>query len=149
MPIRGITLPVVYHENILRLMVQEPDTVFAYWDLSPGHIQAISGHEELFLCLYKESQLDQKVGLPPFTNNWYFRQVEPGRAYYCELGFQNPEGTFIFLLRSNQVNTPRLVPVEEEGWETGLVTVDVATLPPRERKIQKGDTPSSTVFYEV
>lgn len=120
MPIGEVDLPSVYHENVLCLMVQEPDAVFAYWDLSFGHIQAIGDEKELVLCLYKDSQLYHKVTLPPFTNNWYFRKVEPGFRYYCELGFQGAGGTFYPLLRSNRVDTPGSGPaVEEEAEEAG------------------------------
>lgn len=129
MPIGEAELPAVYHENVLCLMVQAPDVVFAYWDLSWGHIQSIGSEKELVLCLYKESLLSHKVTLPPFTNNWYFRNVEPGFLYYCELGFQGAGGTFFPLLRSNRVNTPGPGPAAEaEAKEGAAAGPDFAAL---------------------
>ena len=117
MPVGETELPAVYHENVLCLMVQAPDVVFAYWDLSLGHIRSIGGEKELVLCLYKDNLLNHKVTLPPLTNNWYFRNVEPGFLYYCELGFSGAGGTFFPLLRSNRVNTPGSGPAAEEAAE--------------------------------
>jgi hypothetical protein len=122
-------LPVVYHENVLCLLVQKPDVLFTYWDLSPGHLEIIDRQKKLILCLYKEGFLDKKIDLPPFTNSWYFRQVEPGCVYFCELGIDGGNDAFIPLLRSGSISTPRLAVIEEESWETGRVDVYDAAKP--------------------
>ncbi|MEW6424396.1 MAG: DUF4912 domain-containing protein [Bacillota bacterium] len=149
MPTGEAELPAVYHENVLCLMVQEPAVVFAYWDLSFGHVQAVREHKDLLLCLYKSSQLIHKINLPPFTNNWYFRNVEPGSEYFCELGFQIAGGTFFPLLRSNRVNTPGLAPAEEESAEAARVTVPdlAAPLSEQEKSYQVADLFDSLAFY--
>lgn len=122
-------LPVVYHENVLCLLVQKPDVLFAYWDLSPGHLEVVGRQKKLILCLYKEGSRNKKIDLPPFSNNWYFRQVEPGCEYFCELGIDGGDDTFIPILRSGSMNTPRLAAIEEEIWETGRVDVYDAARP--------------------
>lgn len=146
----GDFLPVVYHENVLFLMVQQPDVIFAYWDMSSGHLQTIGDQKQLILCLYKNNQLNRKIALPPFTNNWYFRDVEPDHVYFCELGFSGAGfgNTFIPLLRSNRVTTPRITPGEEDKWETRRVTVAVdASLSEPEERYKVKDLVNSQAFY--
>lgn len=149
MPNGEAELPAVYRENVLCLMVQAPDVVFAYWDLSRGHIHSIGGEKELVLCLYKDNILNHKITLPPFTNNWYFREAEPGSPYYCELGFLGPGGTFFPLLRSNRVNTPGFGPAaEEDAKEAAAAGPDFAPpLTGPARSYKKDDLFKEMAFY--
>jgi len=149
MPNEEAELPTAYQENVLCLMVQAPDVVFAYWDLSRGHIHSIGGEKKLVLCLYQDSLLNYKVTLPPFTNNWYFRDVQPGSSYYCELGFQGAGGTFFPLLRSNRVYTPGLGPAaEEDAKEAAAAGLDFAPLTAGPaRSYKKDDLIKEMAFY--
>lgn len=149
MPNGEAELPAVYHENLLCLMVQAPDVVFAYWDFSRGHLHTISGEKKLVLCLYQDRLLNHKVALPPFTHDWYFRDVQPGSAYYCELGFQGPGGTFFPLLRSNRVNTPGLSQAaEEDALAAAAIGLDFAPLTAGPgRSYKKDDLMKEMAFY--
>ncbi|RKO67468.1 DUF4912 domain-containing protein [Desulfofundulus salinus] len=110
-------LPRHYNENRLVLMVQEPTVIFSYWELSRGQWEFLGEGRPLFLRLYTTGSNQvgtvlKEVSLPPFTNDWYFRDVLPEHTYQAELGYYGPEGEFYPLLRSNQVVTPRTRTVE-------------------------------------
>ncbi|SHI58252.1 DUF4912 domain-containing protein [Desulfofundulus thermosubterraneus] len=110
-------LPRHYNENRLVLMVQEPTIIFSYWELSRGQWESLGDERFLVLRLYttgsnRVSTVLKEVSLPPFTNDWYFRNVLPEHTYHAELGYYGPEGEFYPLLRSNKVVTPRTRPVE-------------------------------------
>jgi hypothetical protein len=145
-PLYDAGLPEAYGENVLRLMVQDPGAVFAYWELSPGHRQA-AGEKTLVLCLYKNHFLERKVSLPPLTDNWYFRDVEPGSGYYCELGFEGAGGTFFPLLRSNHVDTPFLVPPEEDRPVPPEAEPEAVPAGPPEENLKTGDLFGTMAFY--
>ncbi len=149
MPTGEDELPVVYHENVLCIMVQAPDILFVYWDLSFGHIQALGGNHELILLLFQDNKLVHQIKLPPFTNNWYFRDVEPGSSYYCELGFQDAQGVFIPLLRSIRVDTPPLTIVEEKDWEADRAAGkgDAAPMFGEGKSYQAADLLREMAFY--
>lgn len=132
----GMELPLNYHQNRLVLMVQEPTVLFAYWELSPGQWQALGGQHELCLRVYEVEGNGvfpaapwREVSLPPFTNNWYFQQVIPDRAYVSELGCYGPDGQFYPLLRSNRVSTPRVRP-GAGSWEVTVQALPQAGPPP-------------------
>ncbi|MDQ0286986.1 hypothetical protein J2Z49_002103 [Desulfofundulus luciae] len=110
-------LPRHYNENRLVLMIQEPTVIFSYWELSRGQWESLGEGRPLFLRLYttglnQGGTILMEVSLPPFTNDWYFRDVFPEYIYQAELGYYEPKGEFYPLLRSNQVVTPRTRTVE-------------------------------------
>lgn len=145
-PLEIAELPEVYRENVLRLMVQGPRVIYAYWDLSPGHLRA-AGEKPLVLCLYEDSRLVRKIILPPFTTNWYFRDVEPGFGYRCELGYEGAGGVFLPFLRSNPVNTPDLAPPEEPRREEGFAAEPGAAGRGREESLKTGEVIGTMAFY--
>lgn len=152
----GFELPATYGENVLHLLVQSPRVIFAYWELSEGHIRIVTEHGDLFLKLYNSDLKDgfpakgylcRKVKLPPFTGNWYFHDLDPGRFYYCELGFEQ-DGVFYPLLRSNQTETPRAGRVQlTAGWETTRITVPGIPLTEEPQALEAEIAVSSTAFY--
>lgn len=156
MLMKGFELPATYGENVLYLLVQSPRVIFAYWELSYGHIQTVIKHGDLFLELYSSDLKDgfamkgylcRKVKLPPFTGNWYFHDLDPGRFYYCELGFEQ-DGVFYPLLRSNQVETPRASRVGlTTGWETTRITVPGISLTEEPQALEAESAVSSMAFY--
>jgi hypothetical protein len=156
---KGFELPATYGENALCLLVQSPRVVFAYWELSEGHIRTVTEHGDLFLELNNlvlqdgslvRGHLCSKIKLPPFTGNWYFHDLDPGCFYYCELGFEQ-DGMFYPLLRSNWVETPRAARVKlTAGWETTRITVPGISLTVWEEEPQTREAESavsSMAFY--
>jgi len=117
----NIKLPATYNEDAMTLLVQGPDTVYVYWDLSEHHWAIISRHGRAMLKLYRfggpdadtaQMSLSQEVAPPPFGSNWYFYKVQPDEGYFCEIGYLQEDGEFLPVLRSNYVHTPAL-PVTE------------------------------------
>lgn len=115
--VEKISLPVSYNEDVMTLMVQGPDTVFVYWELSDCHWETVNRRGKVFLRLYSFYGQDTNAGhlsmveeiqLPPFNTNWYFRGVSPDENYCCEVGFLQDEGEFLPILCSNPVHTPAL-----------------------------------------
>lgn len=112
-----IVLPVTYNEDVMTLLVQGPDTVYVYWELSEHHWAIINRHGRAILRLYRfagpetdtaQKLLEQEADLPPFGSNWYFHAVKPDHGYYSEIGYPHEDGEFIPMLRSNNVHTPAL-----------------------------------------
>ena len=112
-----------YNENVLVLLVQNPNVVFAYLELSENFWGALVQHGQPVLRLYDVTgggstpgrQVVEEV-VPPFTANWYFRGLTPGRTYALELGWRDEQGLFVSLLRSN----PAATPSNERVWaQTG------------------------------
>lgn len=120
MPLKELRMPPNYNENVLILLVQKPETVFAYWELSAHQWNALANKGGLYLRLYAYpeeckpdtgSVMEEEVLLPINCSNWYFEGMLPEREYYTELGWKFADGLFIPILRSDPVVTPRNHPV--------------------------------------
>ncbi|MCQ2560167.1 MAG: DUF4912 domain-containing protein [Clostridia bacterium] len=111
----GSRLPGEYGENMMMLLVQAPQVLFVYWEMSKVNWKSICC--PTYLRLYQLQGFDfeknillKEVMLPPFSDSWYFYEVQVEKHYVCEIGFKN-EQEFLSVLRSNIVLTPPL-PVE-------------------------------------
>lgn len=109
--------PSSYNENDITLLVQGPEVIFVYWELSECHWKVIRNHGDVFLRLYRlieekaagnTAEMMEQICLPPFASNWYFTSVGPDRSYYCEIGFKLADQDFLPVIRSNAVHTPAL-----------------------------------------
>lgn len=147
-------LPVSYNENTLVLLVQNPVVIFAYWELSAGQWRTLAAYGEPRLRLYRHKgdpcradgvELTEEVVLPPYTDNWYFKNLKPSGSYYSELGYYGPGGMFYPLLRSNRVETPRVGAGGERAdrWITVETTLIVETV----ARAADDALPGSMVFY--
>ncbi len=108
-------LPKVYGDNVMTMMVQGPQVLFVYWEMSQSHWASVHAQNGFFMRLYQVSNsnyqerfLAAEVHLPPFADNWYFYDVFPNVRYEAELGYQEKEEGFVSVLRSNLVHTPSL-----------------------------------------
>lgn len=106
-------LPKWYDENVMMLMIVNPNTAYAYWELSFGQCRALSGWKPL-LKLYRlspqqngntEPQLVRTIALPPFTENWYFYDLKPQSSYRAELGWEQG-GHYYTIIKSNCIILP-------------------------------------------
>lgn len=153
----NVCLPGNYQENRLVLLVQNPAVIFAYWELSNGQWQALTGHGGLHLRLYEingsgcrpdeQGKLWTEINLPPFTNDWYFHGLLPARSYCSELGYYGPDQVFYPVLRSNWVETPRAGLSVSRPGEHGLVTVELAPAAKPAQETTAGQLPGSLNFY--
>jgi hypothetical protein len=104
-------VPVEYNENALSLMVQSPTVLYAYWELSHGLKNTLSGKKKVQIRLNIEGDgVRQTYDIDLSEKSYYFYDVQPGLSYNCELGTVDDYDMFLPLLRSNTVNTPHVTP---------------------------------------
>lgn len=143
-------LPQWYDENILTMLVVSPHTVFLYWELAFGQARTLSDRR-LVLRLYEVSprpgyenvhrSLVGNVVLPPLTGNWYFNDLQPGRRYRAELGWEK-DHRFYCIIKSNSVELPPATPSDTAPEHTNRQPLDVKPAPPTE-------TPAQTIRATV
>ncbi|HHX73766.1 MAG TPA: DUF4912 domain-containing protein [Firmicutes bacterium] len=111
----GHNLPAAYGVDRLVILPQDPHTLFAYWEITPLHEQALRnlypGRWEAGKTILVVSSPDcggqKNADIPPETDNWYIDGLTAGCLYRAELGRILTDGTFISLAVSNTVRTPR------------------------------------------
>ena len=116
--------PETYGVNRVRLLVRDPEWIFAYWDVSPAAMKDLGrslGERGLALSRLTLRVLDPVSGgssdilLPPGARWWYVRTDSARRSYRAELGVTLPSGEFRKLAESNTVVTPRVGPSAERA----------------------------------
>jgi hypothetical protein len=130
--------PETYGVNRVRLLVRDPEWIFAYWDVSPATMKGLGkslGERALALSRLTLRVLDPVSGgssdilLPPGARWWYIRTDSARRTYRAELGVTLPSGEFRRLAESNTVVTPRVGPSAERARRR-MSYRDARELPP-------------------
>jgi hypothetical protein len=116
--------PETYGLNRIRLLVRDPEWIFAYWDVNPEAMKDLGrrlGERALALSRLTLRVVDPVSGassdilLPPGARWWYVRTDSARRTYRAELGVTLPSGEFRRLAESNTVVTPRVGPSSERA----------------------------------
>jgi hypothetical protein len=116
--------PETYGVNRIRLLVRDPEWIFAYWDVNPEAMKDFGrkiGERALALSRLTLRVVDPVSGgstdilLPPGARWWYVRTDAARRTYRAELGVTLPSGEFRRLAESNTVVTPRVGPSPERA----------------------------------
>ena len=110
--------------NRMYMMVVDPHTLFAYWEISETTKHLFGDHFEcqweklpLYLILRDVTErIDNGMNAPTVRqyrivtahDHWYFRSLAPQRHYVLDLATTTFTGQFFLLLRSNVVETPPL-----------------------------------------
>jgi len=114
--------PESYGVNRVRLLVKDPDWLFAHWDVRESALQDLKaevGARAVELSRLTLRVVDPGNGgmsvvlLPPGARSWYVRADTTRRSYRAELGLTLPSGEFRRLAESNTVMTPRVGPAAE------------------------------------
>lgn len=109
--------PDSYGVNRVRLLVKDPEWIFAHWDVDPGVMTSLRtdlGERALALSRLTLRLSDTVEGgstvilLPKAARNFYIRADGAARSYQAELGLTLPSGEFRALASSNTVRTPRV-----------------------------------------
>jgi hypothetical protein len=109
--------PQSYGVNRLRLLVKDPEWLFAHWDVDPKSLEALraelgnraSALSQLTLRIFEDKRGGASTFLlPQDARTWYVPMRTTGRAYRAEVGVILPTGEFRSLARSNSVATPRV-----------------------------------------
>ncbi len=116
--------PESYGVDRVRLLVRDPEWLFAYWDVNPKSVEELRRHlgeraaavARLTLRISDPvSGGESDVLLPPGARWWYVRTDSARRSYRAELGFTLASGEFRSLARSNTVTTPRVGPSAQKA----------------------------------
>lgn len=108
--------PQTYGVNRLRLLVKDPEWLFAYWDVDPRSLESLradlgeraSALSQLTLRVFEDRGGGASTFLvPQDARTWYVPTRSAGRAYRAEVGVILPSGEFRPLARSDSVVTPR------------------------------------------
>jgi len=111
--------PETYGVNRVRLLVRDPEWLFAYWDVNPDMMRDMRkslGERTLAVSRMTLRITDPVSGgssdilLPPGARWWYVRADSTPRSYKAELGLTLPSGEFRPIAESNTVVTPRVGP---------------------------------------
>jgi hypothetical protein len=130
--------PESYGVNRVRLLVRDPEWIFAYWDVDAGAMKDLGkslGERALALSRLTLRGIDPVSGgssdilLPPGARWWYVRTDSARRTYRAELGVILPSGEFRRLAESNTVVTPRVGPSPERARRR-MSYRDARELPP-------------------
>ena len=130
--------PESYGVNRVRLLVRDPEWIFAYWDVSASAMNDLGkslGERALALSRLTLRVIDPVSGgssdilLPPGARWWYVRTDSARRTYRAELGVILPSGEFRRLAESNTVVTPRVGPSAERARRR-MSYRDARELPP-------------------
>ena len=130
--------PETYGVNRVRLLVRDPEWIFAYWDVNPAALKDLGrslGERGLALSRLTLRVQDPLSGgasdilLPPGARWWYIRTDSARRSYRAELGVTLPSGEFRRLAESNTVVTPRVGPSPQRARRR-MSYRDALDLPP-------------------
>jgi hypothetical protein len=130
--------PETYGVNRVRLLVRDPEWIFAYWDVNPAAMKELArslGERGLQLSRLTLRVQDPVSGgssdilLPPGARWWYIRTDSARRSYRAELGVTLPSGAFRRLAESNTVVTPRVGPSPQRARRR-MSYRDARDLPP-------------------
>lgn len=129
--------PESYGINRVRLMVKDPEWLFAYWDLSSLSVDTLRrelGERGMALARLTLRITDPGYGgtsvilLPYGARAWYVRADKPTRSYRAMLGWTLPSGQFRTLAESNVVSTPRVGPSPDAVHHWLPYTADLADI---------------------
>jgi hypothetical protein len=107
--------PESYGSNRVRLLIKDPQWIFAHWDVDPGlfsGLRAEMGERAAALSRLTLKVTDPEHGggavihLPEGARSWYVRVDRARRVYEAELGLTLPSGEYRVLARSNPVAPP-------------------------------------------
>lgn len=113
-------LPYQYNETVVKVLYQNPTTLFVYWEISNEDIEnykKIYGKNffettEPILTVYNDSMSYQfEVVINDFANSWYFNINDSECDYHVELGRRpkynkNYERDYIYITSSNNIESP-------------------------------------------
>lgn len=114
-------LPSFYGEDRFVLMTKDPDTLFAYWEITPARKtesekamrQGAQYQEALRLNWPARALFENNVAVFPITfasRKWYVRVPASGLSYHADIGWLADDGHFIPLMTSNRSDAP-------ESWD--------------------------------
>lgn len=114
-------LPYRYNKTVIKLLAQNPNTLFAYWEISDeDRNNFLEKYGERFFYITKPilvvhnltENYSYEIEINDFANNWYINIDNPKCNYSVELGRRPKNYTeeiskdYLFVTSSNSVETP-------------------------------------------
>lgn len=113
-------LPYKYNETVVKVLYQNPTTLFVYWEISSADIENYKEKygknffetTEPILTVYNHSMNYKfEVVINDFANSWYFNINDSECDYHVELGRRpkynkNYEKNYIYITSSNDIESP-------------------------------------------
>lgn len=115
-------IPLTYGDTRIVAVARDPYWLFVYWEINETTKEDVRRRHgpnawesaRPVLKVYDTTNLyffDSRdaveIQINDFANNWYIHTAQPNHTYIIELGRILPDGTYIFIARSNMVTTPR------------------------------------------
>lgn len=127
------SIPWSYGNCAITALVRDPYWLFVYWAIDEAKRAEIArrfgrqawDESRPVLRIYDttnlyffDSRQHVEISINDYANNWYIHTGQPNRTFCVELGRICPDGSYIFLARSNLVSTPRdqISDVIDEEW---------------------------------
>jgi hypothetical protein len=110
----GWTIPGAYGIDRLVLLPRDPHWLFSYWEITPVLENSMRDRypqwerSRFVMRMHNLSRgTFRDLDITAETDNWYFKVEDADCAYRAEAGRILPDGSFVSLLLSNDVRTPR------------------------------------------
>ena len=114
-------LPLEYGDTRIRLLVRDPEWMFAYWEVNDDTRRAMGlprgGHRRrtVIRCYNvtgrawpeESAHYFFDVDVSPYATTWYLKVPETDQKWVAELGTFDDHGQYQLITRSNHVATPR------------------------------------------
>ena len=115
-------LPYKYNKTVIKALVQNPNTLFVYWEISDEDIQNLKENygEDFFnttrpvLIIHNlTDKYSFEIDINDFANNWYIHVNDTKCQYVIELGRRPKEGeiynlpdNYLYVTSSNMIESP-------------------------------------------
>ena len=116
-------LPTKYNETIVRLLVQSPTRMYAYWEVSDSSIKNFDNQKVDYNSstpVLKITNLTMgysyEVKIDPFATNYWIDVKDVNCQYKVELG-RRDNNKYVSIYESNKVTIPRSAPVYQKEAE--------------------------------
>lgn len=125
-------LPELKKENRAKLLMQSPNRLFFYWSVKSNPFRTLhrafgerTGNYSLVLKLIDLKNDSEEVYPVEAEGSWWFNVAADG-SYRAEIGFYAPNGPYVRVLFSNEIETPRKNPspraATSEDWTVSAAT---------------------------
>ena len=109
-------LPSKYNQTVLRLLMQSPKRIYAYWDVSDTTLKMFSEKHydynqstPILRVINVTKNYYYEIPIGPFANNYYIDIEEEDCQYKVDLG-RVYKNHFIDIYMSNTITVPRSTP---------------------------------------
>ena len=113
-------LPNKYNETIVRLLVQSPKRIYAYWEVNEDSIRDFKVDYNVCTPVLKITNITMnysyEVKIDPYANNYYIDVKDVNCNYKVELG-RRYNNEYIKVYESNEVTVPTSAPSLNEQDE--------------------------------